>query len=142
MNFENPDDDRIRELLLGSRRIAVFGLSPKPHRDSHQVAAYLQNQGYTIVPVYPREETILGERVYRRIADAPAVDLVDVFRRSEFLDDVVDDAIAARVPALWFQYGCVNEPAARRALAAGMTVVMDRCSMVDHARLVGRRRQR
>jgi hypothetical protein len=103
------------------------------------VALYLQDRGYEVVPVYPREETILGARVYRRVQDIPGgVDLVDVFRRSEELPGAVDDALAARAPALWFQLGCVHEEAAARAAAAGMTVVMDRCLMVEHARLLGR----
>jgi hypothetical protein len=133
-----PDDDAVRALLRRARRIAVVGLSPKPHRDSHRVARYMQQQGYEIVPVYPREERILGAAVHRRIQDVPGgVDLVDVFRRSEALLEVVDDALAARAPALWFQLGCVHEEAARRAVAAGATVVMDRCLMVEHARLLG-----
>jgi uncharacterized protein len=135
----NPDDDRIRELLESARRIAVVGLSPKPHRDSNRIGRYLLERGYTVIPVYPREETILGQRVYRRVQDIPGgVDLVDVFRRSETLPDVVEDAITAKVPALWFQLDCVHEAAAQRGVAAGMTVVMDRCIMVEHDALLGR----
>lgn len=139
MTHENPDDDRIRALLETARRIAVVGLSPKPHRDSNRVARYLLERGYTVIPVYPREQTILGQRVCRRIQDIPGgVDLVDVFRRSEALPDVVEDAIAANAPALWFQLDCVHEVAAARAVAAGVTLVMDRCIMVDHGALLGR----
>lgn len=135
----NPSDDRLRSLLESVKRIAVVGLSPKDHRDSNRVARYLQSRGYEIVPVYPRGETILGQRVYRRIQDVPGgVDLVDVFRRSEHLPEVVEDALAARSPALWFQLGCVHQDAARRAREVGALVVMDRCLMVDHARLLGR----
>jgi predicted CoA-binding protein len=138
--FENPDDEAIRRLLEKVRRIAVVGLSPKPHRDSHRVARYLLESGYEIVPVYPREEQILGQKVHRRVQDvAGAVDLVDVFRRSEDLPEVIDDAITARAGALWLQFGCIDEDGARRARDAGLTVVMDRCLMVEHARLVGRR---
>ena len=138
--FENPDDEAIRRVLEKARRIAVVGLSPKPHRDSHRVARYLLESGYEIVPVYPREEQILGQKVHRRVQDvAGAVDLVDVFRRSEDLPAVIDDAITARAGALWLQLGCIDEDGARRARAAGLTVVMDRCLMVEHARLVGRR---
>ena len=134
-----PDEAALRSLLESIRRIAVVGLSPKPHRDSHRVASYLQDRGYEIVPVYPREETILGAKVYRRVQDIPGVvDLVDVFRRSEELPHVVEEALAARAPAIWFQLDCVHRDAANRAAAAGMTVVMDRCLMVDHARLLGR----
>ena len=137
--FNEPPDEDIRRLLDQTRRIAVVGLSPKPHRDSHRVALYLQDRGYVVVPVYPREETIVGAPVYRRVQDiAGSVDLVDVFRRSEELPRVVDDAIAAGAPAIWFQLDCIHEEAATRAAGAGMTVVMDRCIMVEHARLLGR----
>jgi uncharacterized protein len=139
VSFQNPDDAAIRRLLETARRIAVVGLSPKPHRDSNRVARYLLDRGYEVVPVYPRDETILGQKVYRRVQDVPGgLDLVDVFRRSEELAGVVDDALRARAPALWFQLGCVDEEAARRAVAAGVTVVMDRCVMVEHAALLGR----
>ena len=135
----NPDDATIRALLEKVRRIAVVGLSPKPQRDSHRVALYMQERGYVIVPVYPREDEILGEKVYRRVQDIPGgVDLVDVFRRSEELPATFTDALAAKAPAIWTQYGCVDEEGARRAAAAGALVVMDRCLMVDHASLLGR----
>ena len=138
-DHQNPDEAAIGHLLAGVRRIAVVGLSPKPHRDSHRVARYLQERGYEIIPVYPREDEILGQRVYRRVQDVPGgVDLVDVFRRSEELAEVVEDALAAKTPAVWFQLDCVSEDAATRAREAGVTVVMDRCIMVDHARILGR----
>jgi predicted CoA-binding protein len=138
-DFEEPDDAALRALLQSARRIAIVGLSPKPHRDSNRIARYMLDRGYEVVPVYPREEKILGQQVYRRLQDIPGgVDLVDVFRRSEELPNVVSDAVAARAPAVWFQLGCVHDAAARTARAAGMTVVMDRCIMVDHARLIGR----
>lgn len=135
----NPGEDALRSLLAGARRIAVVGLSPKPHRDSHRVARYLIERGYEVIPVYPREHEILGQKVYRRVQDIPGgVDLVDVFRRSDGIPETVDDALAARAPALWLQLDCIHQGAARRAAAAGVTVVMDRCIMVDHARLLGR----
>ena len=137
--FRNPDDDAVRGLLERVRRIAVVGLSPKPHRDSHRVARYLLERGYEIVPVYPREDEILGQKVYRSVRDVPGtVDLVDVFRRSEELPEVIDDVLAARAGALWLQIGCVDEAGALRAWEAGLSVVMDRCLMVDHAHLLGR----
>jgi predicted CoA-binding protein len=137
--FSNPGEEAIRTLLSRARRVAVVGLSPKPHRDSHRIARYLIGRGYEVVPVYPRGDEILGRRVYRRVQDVPEpVDVVDVFRRSESLPSVVDDVLAARAPAVWFQLGCVDEEAARRAQAAGTVVVMDRCIMVDHAALLGR----
>jgi uncharacterized protein len=137
--FSNPTDDVLRALLEKTRRIAVVGLSPKPWRDSNGVARYLLERGYDIFPVYPREDEILGQRVHRTVAEiAGGVDLVNVFRRGEFLSEVVEDALAAHAPAAWFQIDCVNEDAAGRAAGAGMTVVMDRCLRVDHARLFGR----
>lgn len=138
-DYGNPPDEEIRSLLERVRRIAVVGLSPKPHRDSNRVARYLLERGYTVIPIYPREERILDQPVYRRIEQVPGgVDLVDVFRRSSELSAVIDDALRARAPALWFQLDCIDEEGARRARASGVTVVMDRCLMVDHARLLGR----
>jgi predicted CoA-binding protein len=122
--FSNPGPSEIKALLERTRRVAVVGLSPKPHRDSNRIARYLLERGYDVIPVYPREDEIL--------------DLVDVFRRSEQLGAVTEDAIAAKAPALWFQFECVDEAAAQRAQQAGLSVVMDRCIMVDHAALLGR----
>jgi predicted CoA-binding protein len=137
--FRNPDDDALRRLLQSVRRIAVVGLSPKANRDSNRIGRYLMERGYEVVPVYPREERILGQPVYRSVQDIPrGVDLVDVFRKSESLPMVVDDVLAARSPALWMQLDCIDDEGAQRATAAGVTVVMDRCIMVDHARLLGR----
>jgi uncharacterized protein len=137
-SFENPSDEEIRELLRRVKRIAVVGLSPKPHRDSNRVARYLQGVGYEVVPVYPREETILGRRVFRSVQEIPEpVDLVDAFRRSDALGEVFDDALAARAPAIWLQLDCIDEGRALDARSRGVTVVMDRCLMVDHARLLG-----
>jgi len=139
-HFQNPDDDEVRRLLERVRRIAVVGLSPKPHRDSHRVARYLLDRGYEIVPVYPREEGILGQKVFRRVQDVPGtVDLVDVFRRREELPETIDDALASGAGGLWLQLDCIDEEGARRAHEAGLSVVMDRCLMVEHARLLGRR---
>jgi predicted CoA-binding protein len=137
--FSNPGEDAIRKVLSEARRIAVVGLSPKPHRDSNRVARYLIGRGYEVVPVYPRGDEILGQKVYRTVQEVPGkVDLVDVFRRSESLSSVVDDVLAAGARAVWFQLGCVDVEAARRARAAGTVVVMDRCIMVDHSALLGR----
>ena len=136
----NRGDETIRGLLENAKRIAVVGLSPKPERESHRVARYLQEQGYEIVPVYPREEQTLGQKVYRSVQDIPGeVDLVDVFRRGEDLPGVTEDALAAGAPALWFQLGCVSQEAARTASAAGAAVIMDRCILVEHSRLLGAR---
>lgn len=141
--MNNPTDDEIHALLQRVKRIAVVGLSPKAHRDSHRVSAYMQRAGYEIVPVYPKEETILGARVYRSVReiDAP-VDMVNVFRRSEELPDVAADILSSphtNSPAVWFQLDCVHEGAIGDLVKAGRTVVYDRCLMVEHARLIGRR---
>lgn len=137
--FRNPDDEATAELLKGVRRIAVVGLSPKPHRASNRVASYLVEVGYDVVPVYPREEQILGQKVYRNVREVPApIDLVNVFRRSEVLPGVFDDIIASGAGAVWTQLQCIDQDGARRAQAAGLTVVMNRCLMVEHDRLLGR----
>ncbi|MCM2257025.1 MAG: CoA-binding protein [Vicinamibacteria bacterium] len=137
MSFENPDDGAIRALLQGVKRIAVVGLSPKAHRDSYRVSAYMRSHGYEIVPVYPREDEILGARVHRSLAEIPGrVDLVNVFRRAEEVAGVVDEFLATDAPAIWLQYDCVDEAAAQRAVEQGRAVVMDRCLMVEHNRLL------
>ena len=129
----------MRKLLESARRIAIVGLSPKPFRDSNHIGRYLLERGYEVIPVYPRGDEILGQKVYRRVQDIPGgVDLVDVFRRSSEVSGVVDDALAAHAPAIWLQLGCVDEEAAARATAAGALVVMDRCIKVDHAHILGR----
>jgi len=141
MVLPNPNDEEMRALLERVRRIVVVGLSPKADRDSNHVARYIQERGYEIVPVYPEGDTILGAKVYRRVRDVPGdVDLVDVFRKPEAIAETVDDVLGRtpRPPALWLQVGCVDEAAARRAMDAGLTVVSDRCLMLEHAGLLGR----
>jgi predicted CoA-binding protein len=119
--------------LLDSRTVAVIGLSPNPHRDSHRVAAYLQCNGYRVIPVNPNVETVLGERAYASLGEVPdGVDAVDVFRRPEYLSQIVDDCITKGVGGVWAQLGVVDEGAAARARAAGIAVVMDLCWMVEH----------
>ena len=139
----NPDDVELRALLARVKRIAVVGLSPKPHRDSHRVSAYMQRAGYEIVPVYPREEEILCARVYRSVSEIEApVDLVNVFRRSEELPRVAADILQSphpNAPAVWFQLDCVNEEAIDALTRAGRTVIYDECLMVEHRRLMGGR---
>lgn len=127
-------------LLASARTIAMVGYSDKPFRPVSSVSNYLRSQGYRIIPVNPRlrGREVDGERTYDRLVDIPKgvqVDLVDVFRRGEFLDDVVDDAIAAGMPAIWFQLDLDNVAAARRAERAGLKVVWDRCTRVEHGRL-------
>lgn len=115
------------------KTIAVIGLSPNPARPSYGVARAMQGYGFRVIPVHPVAEQILGETAYARLADIPLpVDLVDVFRRAEHVDSIVDECLALGVKVLWIQEGIVNEPAARRARDGGMTVVMDRCINRDY----------
>jgi hypothetical protein len=130
--------DPIGDLLSRSKVIAVVGLSSKPHRPSHGVARYLQSVGYRVIPVNPHEKEVLGEKSYPRLEDVPVhVDIVDVFRRSEFVPPVVEAAIAIRARAVWMQEGVIHEQAAARARAAGLEVVMDRCTLKEHAKRFG-----
>jgi uncharacterized protein len=137
------DDARIGEVLARSRRIAVLGIKPesRPHQPAHYVPRYLQSAGYRIVPVpvyYPEVEQILGEPVYRSLAAVPGeVDLVNVFRRPRDIPPHVDAIIAKGPKAVWFQLGIRNDEAAERLARAGIQVVQDRCTMIDHQRLVG-----
>ncbi|SMC28667.1 hypothetical protein SAMN02745857_03363 [Andreprevotia lacus DSM 23236] len=136
--FNNPPDADIRDFLIAMRRIAVVGLSPKPERASYRVSRYMQQRGYGIVPVRPLVAEVLGEPAWPDLASVPGeIDLVNVFRRAEEVDAVVDAAIACGAKGVWIQLGIINEAAALRARAAGLFVVMDACLMVEHARLLG-----
>lgn len=120
-------------MLKSVKNIAVVGLSPNPARPSYGVAKAMQGYGFRIIPVRPAVKEVLGEKAYSRLADVPLqIDLVNVFRRAEFLDAIVDDCLALGVKFLWIQEGIVNEPAALRARQAGVTVVMDRCIYRDY----------
>jgi predicted CoA-binding protein len=131
--FENPDAEARCALLKRVRTIAVVGLSPNPDRPSYGVSKAMQGYGYTVIPVHPAAREILGVRAYPRLADIPApIDLVNVFRQSEHIDGVVEECLALGLKSIWIQEGIVNEPAARKALAGGMTVVMDRCIYRDY----------
>jgi uncharacterized protein len=126
----------IAQLLRSSRTIAVVGLSNNSMRPSHGVSSYMQQAGYRIIPVNPGETEILGEKCYPRLEDVPEkIDIVDVFRRSEFAPDIVDSAIRVGARAVWMQEGVIHEPAAARAREAGLTVVMDRCILKEHLKL-------
>jgi predicted CoA-binding protein len=128
--------NRISEILHTSRTIAVVGLSGKRYRPSYGVAEYLKRAGYRIIPVNPMETEVLGERCYPDLDSVPEpVDLVDIFRRSEFVPDIVEAAIRKGAKAVWMQEGVIHEAAAARAEAAGLAVVMDRCILKDHRRL-------
>ena len=130
--------DPIHDILTRSKVIAVVGLSSKPHRSSHGVARYLQAVGYRIIPVNPNEQEVLGEKSYPRLEDVPVkVDIVDVFRRSEFVPPVVASAIAIGAKTVWMQEGVVHQEAAARARAAGLEVVMDCCLLKEHANRFG-----
>ena len=145
-----PDQNAtILSILQDSRTIAVVGLSPKPERDSHHVAEYLQQQGYRIVPVNPVVAqgggSILGEICFASLSDAGQaiarqggrIDMVDCFRKSEDIPPLAEDAIAIGASCLWLQLGVVNEDAARRAEDAGLQVIQNRCVKIEHARLFG-----
>jgi hypothetical protein len=126
-------NDEIGELLAKAKTIAVVGLSSDPMRPSFGVAQYMQRHGYRIVPVNPSESEVLGERAYKTLSDVPDnIDLVDVFRRPEFVPAIVDEAIRMNIPAIWLQEGVVHEAAAQKARDAGLFVVMDRCILKDH----------
>ena len=126
----------VSEILRDCRTIAVVGLSAKRYRPSYGVAEYLQRAGYRIVPVNPHETEILGERCYPDVESVPdPIDIVDIFRRSEYVPEIVEAAIRKGAKVVWMQEGVVHEEAARRAREAGLEVVMDRCILKDHRRL-------
>jgi hypothetical protein len=130
--------DDIRHILQHAKTIAVLGLSDDPTRPSHGVAAYMQRAGYRIIPVNPALTEILGEPCYPTLTEAARhekIDVVDVFRRSDAVPAIVDEAIALGLPALWLQEGVVHEAAAEKARRAGLRVVMDRCILKEHRRL-------
>ena len=126
----------VRELLKSAHVIAVVGLSSRKHRPSFGVSEYMQRAGYRIIPINPNESLILGEKAYASLEDVPEkIDIVDIFRRSEFVPEIVEQAIRAGAGAIWMQEGVIHEEAAARAQAAGLTVVMDRCILKEHQRL-------
>jgi predicted CoA-binding protein len=127
------DAQSITELLDTAKTIAVVGLSSKPSRPSYGVARYLQSAGYRIIPVNPNESEVLGEKCYARLEDIPGkIDIVDIFRRSELVPEIVDAAIRIGARAVWMQEGVVNEESAEKARRAGLTVIMDLCMAPEH----------
>ncbi len=121
------------ELLKQSKTIAVVGLSSSPLRPSHGVSAYMQSHGYRIIPVNPDIKGALGEKAVASLADVPEkIDIVDVFRRSEFVPEIVEEAIRLKVPAIWLQEGVIHQEAAEKARKAGIMVVMDKCILKEH----------
>ena len=134
-----PSDDYLRKLLTGANSVAVVGISPRPDRPSHAVAAYLKDAGYRIFPVNPAIESWNGIAAYDTVSDIQEkIDIVDIFRRPLQVGPVVEDAIAAGAGAVWMQQGIVNESAAQAARDAGLDVVMDRCMLVEHHRLIAK----
>lgn len=134
MVAEERNGDEIRKFLQTSKNIAIVGLSSNRMRPSYGVAEYLQRAGYKIIPVNPNEREVLGESAFQRLEDIrEKVDIVDVFRRPEFVLEVTESAIAMGARALWLQEGVIHEEAAKRARDAGLFVVMDRCIMKEHA---------
>jgi len=135
----NANPDEFKAIFESVKTIAIPGLSPNEAKDSHRVAKYLQEQGYKIIPIYPKEETILGEKVYRSLEEVEEpIDMVDMFRKPAVADAIVD-AIAKRgdVKVLWLQKGIVNNEAAARAEEMGIKVVQNRCTMVEHRGIFG-----
>lgn len=134
--FANPPDSGIREILKECRTVAVVGLSDDPERPSHRVGRFLKDHGYRIVPVNPNLETVLGEKCYATLSDIPfKVDIVDVFRRSEHVPRIADEAARIGARVLWLQLGIVSHEAAEKH-AKDMTVVMDRCMTIEYRRLL------
>jgi uncharacterized protein len=129
----STQSDPVTELLKRAKNIAVVGLSDNPLRASHGVSAYMQSHGYRIIPVNPQIKFCLGERTYATLLEIPEkIDLVNIFRRPEFVEEVVDQAIQLKVPAIWMQEGVIHEKAAEKAREAGIFVVMDRCILQEH----------
>ena len=129
---------RAAEILRSAKTIAVVGLSSRRSRPSHGVAEYLQRAGYRVIPVNPRETEVVGEKAYPDLASIPVpVDIVDIFRRSEHVPEIVEEAIRIGAKMVWMQEGVFHEPAAQRARAAGVEVVMDHCILKEHRRLAG-----
>jgi uncharacterized protein len=129
--------NNIPEILKSARTSAVVGLSSNPARPSNGVAAYMQRVGYRIIPVNPQETEVLGEKSYARLEDVPEkIDIVDVFRRPEFVGEIVESAIKLGAKTVWLQEGVVDEAAAERARSAGLNVVMDRCILKDHRKML------
>ena len=128
-----PKADPIADLLKRAKTIAVVGLSNSPLRPSHGVAAYMQTQGYRIIPVNPKIHGALGEKSYASLLDVPEkIDIVNIFRRPEYVEEIVDQAIQLKVPAVWMQEQVINEKAAEKARRTGIFVVMDRCILQEH----------
>ena len=134
----NSDKEQIKEYLLQSKTIAVVGASPKEEKASHRVSKYLLEAGYNMIPIYPKEDTILGQKVYRSLKEIKEnVDMVVVFRKSDVVDIVADVCIdRGDVKVLWTQIGIINNQASQKAIDAGISVVQNHCAMVEHRELI------
>jgi predicted CoA-binding protein len=136
MVFQNPSDESIRELLATPRTIAVVGCSPNPARDSYRIAKLLQTKGHRVIPVNPGHQEILSEPCYGSLKEIPErIDMVDIFRRSEHVGPIVDEAMEVGAKSVWMQLGVIDDDAAAKAQEAGLMVVMDRCPAIEYRRL-------
>jgi uncharacterized protein len=136
-HIENPQPEDIKKILTESKIIAVVGLSPKEDRASNEVARYLQSQGYTIIPVNPGQDEILGEKSYASLSDIPTkVDIVDIFRKPEHVGPIIDEAIKIGSKVVWLQLGIRNDDDAQKVVDAGRTVIQDKCILREHKSLL------
>ncbi|MEA3332324.1 MAG: CoA-binding protein [Pseudomonadota bacterium] len=137
ITFISSTSVEIKEIFTKTKTIAIIGLSPKTEKDSNKVARYLQKAGYKIIPVYPKGDEILGEKVYRNLNEIDEqIDMVDIFRKSEFIAQVIDDVLTRDdVKCVWTQLGLINNEAARKAVDAGINVVQDLCTKIEHQRM-------
>ena len=135
----NPNNEEIKDIFNETKTIAIVGLSPDSEKASNRVAAYLQNAGFKIVPIYPKEDIILGEKVYRSLSEIPfQIDMVDIFRKPDAIAKVVDEALTiANIKSVWFQLGLANNEAAKKAKDAGLKVVQNKCTKIEHKAIFG-----
>ena len=136
----NSNKDEIKQILEETKIIAIIGCSPNPEKASNRVATYLQKVGYRIIPIYPKEEKILGEKVYRTLSDIPMdikIDMVDIFRKPNVISSVIDEVLQRKdIKCVWTQLGLVNNEAGQKARDAGLNVVQNYCTKIEHANLI------
>ncbi len=136
--FGEKEKENVKKIFLEAKTIAVIGLSPDESKDSNRVAKYLIAAGYEVIPVYPKEETILGQKVYRSLGEIDKkVDIVNVFRKGDALDAIVDETLKLSPMLLWGQIGCHDDEAEKKAAAGGLFAVTNKCIMVEHRKLIG-----
>lgn len=135
--FKNPDQSEIKQLLEKSKNIAVVGLSSNTGRDSNMVARYLLEKGYNIIPVNPAEDEVMGRKCYKSLSSVPVkIDIVNVFRRSEHVPQIVEEALKIKPGCIWTQLGIYDGPSAEKAAGEGITMIMDRCIKVEHQKML------